>query len=120
VEGADLAIDLDVTPQVTNGSDMLHGGVMATLIDVVAGMALFRGEDIYERSATTEMQISYLDAARVGPVRAVAHVLRWGGRSAVVRVEVHDLGADNLYVATSTVTFAVKRRDKRNQPTTPA
>ena len=111
VEGADLVIDLDVTPEVMNGSGMLHGGVMATLIDVVAGTALFRGDDIYERSSTTEMQISFLDAARVGPVRAVAHVLRWGGRTAVVRVEVHDIGAEDLHVATATLTFAVKRRE---------
>lgn len=118
-EDADLAIDLDVTPEVMNGSGMLHGGVMATLIDMVAGMALFRGADIYERSSTTEMGISYLDPARVGPVRAVAKVLRWGGRSAVVRVDVHDIGADNLYVATSTLTFAVKRRDSPHSPPSP-
>jgi uncharacterized protein (TIGR00369 family) len=111
VEGADLAIDLDVTPEVMNGSGMLHGGVTATLIDVVAGTALFRGDDVYERSSTTEMQISFLDAARVGPVRAAAEVLRWGGRTAVVRVEVHDTGAENLHVATATLTFAVKRRE---------
>ena len=111
VDGADLAIDLDVTPEVMNGSGMLHGGFMATLIDVVAGTALFRGDDIYERSSTTEMQISFLDAARVGPVRAVAHVLRWGGRTAVVRVEAYDIGAENLHVATATLTFAVKRRE---------
>jgi hypothetical protein len=29
----------------------------------------------------------------------------------VVRVDVHDLGADNLYVATSTLTFSVTPRE---------
>jgi acyl-coenzyme A thioesterase PaaI-like protein len=76
---------------------------------MVAGMALLSGEDAYERSATSEMQISFLAGARVGPVRAVAHILRRGYRSAVVRVEVHDLGADGLHVATSTLTFSARK-----------
>jgi acyl-coenzyme A thioesterase PaaI-like protein len=53
------------------------------------------------------MQVSFLAGARVGPVRAVAHVLRRGRRSAVVRVDVYDLGADDLHVTTSTLTFSV-------------
>ena len=107
VEGADWAMELDVTPRVVNSSGVLQGGLMATLVDMVAGIALLRGEAAYERGSTSELQISYLDAARVGPVVARAHVLRRGHRSAVVRVEVHDRGADDLHVATATLTFAV-------------
>ena len=109
VEGADWAMELDVTPRVVNSSGVLQGGLMATLVDMVAGIALLRGEAAYERGSTSELQISYLDAARVGPVVARAHVLRRGHRSAVVRVEVHDRGADDLHVATATLTFAVRR-----------
>lgn len=109
VEGADWALELDVTPRVVNSSGVLQGGLMATLVDMVAGIALLRGVDPYGQGSTSELQISYLDAARVGPVVARAHVLRRGGRSAVVRVEVHDRGADDLHVATATLTFAVRR-----------
>jgi uncharacterized protein (TIGR00369 family) len=107
VEGADWAMELDVTPKVINSSGVLQGGLMATLVDMVAGIALLRGEAPYQRGSTSELQISYLDGARVGPVLARAHVLRRGRRSAVVRVEVHDRGADDLHVATATLTFAV-------------
>jgi uncharacterized protein (TIGR00369 family) len=110
VEGADLALEMDVTPKVVNGSGAIQGGVLATLIDVVAGLSLTRGEHAYMRIGTSEMQISFLDGARIGPARAVAHILRRGGRNAVVRVDVHDLGADNLFVATATLTFSVKLR----------
>jgi uncharacterized protein (TIGR00369 family) len=111
VEGADLAFEVDVTSRVVNGSGSIQGGVLATLIDVLAGLSLSRGDHGYVRAATSEMQISFLAGARIGPARAVAHVLRRGRRSAVVRVDVHDIGADNLYVATATLTFSVKLRE---------
>jgi uncharacterized protein (TIGR00369 family) len=111
VDGADWAMEMEVTPRVVNSSGVLQGGLLATLIDMVAGVSLQRGEKAYLRNATSEMQVSFLAGARVGPVRAVAHILRRGRRSAVVRVDVHDLGADNLYVATSTLTFAVTPRE---------
>jgi len=109
-DGADWAMEMDITPVVRNSSGALQGGMLATLIDMVAGMALVFREDGYEHAATSEMHISYLAGARIGPVRAAAHVLRRDGRSAVVRVDVHDVGADELYVAAATVTFAVTLR----------
>jgi uncharacterized protein (TIGR00369 family) len=101
-------MEMAVTPRVVNSSGALQGGLLATLIDMVAGMSLLHGDGAYLRSSTSEMQISFLDGARVGPVRAVARVLRRGRRSAVVRVDVHDIGAGDLYVAAATLTFAVK------------
>ena len=61
VEGADWAMEMDVTPRVVNSSGVLQGGLMATLVDMVAGVALLRGEAPYERGSTSELQISYLD-----------------------------------------------------------
>jgi len=108
VEGADWAMVMAVTPRVVNSSGALQGGLLATLIDMVAGVSLLRGDRGYLRSATSEMQVSFLAGARVGPVRAEARILRGGYRSAVVRVDVYDEGADDLYVATATLSFAVK------------
>ncbi len=111
VEGADWAIEMAVTPRVVNSSGVLQGGLLATLVDMVAGTALVRGRDPYVRSATTEMHISFLEAARQGPVVATAHVLRRGRRTAVVRVDVRDRSAEGILVATATLTFAVKRAE---------
>jgi acyl-coenzyme A thioesterase PaaI-like protein len=90
---------------------------------MVAGTALLRGEEPYLRGATSELQISFLAGARVGPVLATARVLRRGQRSAVVRVEVCDAGADDLHVATATLTFAVtgmaERSHRRDQGQNP-
>jgi uncharacterized protein (TIGR00369 family) len=108
VAGADWAMEMEVTPLVVNSSGALQGGLLATLVDMVAGTALVRGEGAYARTATSEMQISFLAGARVGPVLATAQVLRRGRRSAVVRVDVRDRGAGNLHVAAATLTFAAR------------
>jgi uncharacterized protein (TIGR00369 family) len=84
---------------------------MATLADMAAGSALMRGEHAYASCTTSELHISYLDGARAGPVRASAHVLRRGKRKAVVRVEIVDHGAADLFVATATLSFSVRRAE---------
>jgi uncharacterized protein (TIGR00369 family) len=109
VPGADGALEMEVTPRVVNSSGALQGGLLATLCDMVAGTALLRGDEAYERSATSELHVSFLEGARHGPVRATAHVLRRGGRTAVVRVDVTDRGAGDQLVAVATLTFAVRR-----------
>lgn len=105
VEGADWAMELDVTPRVVNSSGMLHGGLLTAMVDLTAGSALLRGRDPYGTVSTTEMQVSFLEAVGAGTVRAVAHVLRRGRHSAVVRV---DVTAGDQLVAAATLTFAVR------------
>lgn len=78
VDGADWAMEMEVTPRVVNSSGVLQGGLLATLIDMVAGVSLQRGEKAYLRNATSEMQVSFLAGARVGPVRAGSpHLAPW-------------------------------------------
>ena len=108
VEGADWASTMEVTPRVVNSSGALQGGLLATLIDIMAGTALLHGPDGYDQTTTMDMHVTYHAGARIGPVLATAHVLRRGGRSASVRVEVIDLGADRLPVATGMLTFAAR------------
>jgi len=112
-EGADWAMEMEITPRVVNSLGALQGGLLATLIDSVGGMALLEGGLTGPRAVTSEMQVSFLAGARVGPVRAVAHVVHRGRRSAVVRVDVHDIGAGDLHVATGTLRFAFTGGDGR-------
>ena len=106
-EGADWAMEMEITPRVVNTLGALQGGLLATLIDSVGGMALLDGGLTGPRHVTSELQVSFLAAAKVGPVRAVAHILHRGGKGAVVRVDVRDVGADDLFVATGTLRFAL-------------
>lgn len=104
-DGADVAMTLPITPRVTNPRGGLQGGLLATLIDVVAGRAA--GETLGDEQsvATADMNIHYLSAVTAGPAYAWARVLRRGRSLVVVHVEVRDQGRDVL-AAVATLSFA--------------
>jgi acyl-coenzyme A thioesterase PaaI-like protein len=108
LEGADWASELQITPRVCNSSGVLQGGLLATMMDIAAGNALLHGPEPYDQTTTMDLHVSYHAGVRVGPARFAAFVLRRGGRSASVRVEVHDLGAGALHCATGLLTFAAR------------
>ncbi|MCU1587704.1 MAG: phenylacetic acid degradation-like protein [Frankiales bacterium] len=106
VEGADLAMDLPLAPHLTNARGGLQGGLIATLIDIVAGRVALEGLPSLQSIATSDLTVHYLAPVVVGPARAAARVLRRGSRSVVLHVEVHDVGTGKL-AAVSTIAFAV-------------
>jgi uncharacterized protein (TIGR00369 family) len=106
VEGADLAMDLPLGPHLTNARGGLQGGLIATLIDIVAGRVALQGLPSLQSIATSDLTVHYLAPVVVGPARATAKVLRRGSRSVVLHVEVHDVGTGKL-AAVSTIAFAV-------------
>jgi uncharacterized protein (TIGR00369 family) len=75
-----------------NQGGTVHGGAIATLVDVAMGAAVFAGTDDDERPVTIEMKLNYLEAGEAGPLRAEASVRRRGSRFTVLEVEVtqHD------------------------------
>ncbi len=105
-EGADLAMTLPVTPRVTNTRGGLQGGLIATLIDIVAGRAAALALPDDDSAATADMNVRFLSAVTVGPAHAVARVLRRGKSLIVVEVEVRDEGRDVL-AAVATLSFVV-------------
>jgi len=106
----ELAMELDVTPRILNSSDVVQGGLLATLADIVAGSLLMRNFKPGIRYTTSDLHISFLAPARRGPIRATAKLLRRGRRSAVVRVEMSDEGDGSRHVASATLTFATLAR----------
>ncbi|HEV7523382.1 MAG TPA: acyl-CoA thioesterase domain-containing protein [Acidimicrobiia bacterium] len=84
--GAD-AVEIDLAPELRNPWGILHGGVVATLVDVAAEHATGGG-------LTTDVVLHYLAPNRVGPVRAHARLLGERSDGRVLRVEVRDEGAD--------------------------
>lgn len=55
---------------------------------------------------TSSVALSYLSAATVGPVRAVAIALRVGKQQGVAEVRVYDAGRENRLVATALLTLS--------------
>ncbi len=105
VEGSDLAVELDVDDRVRNPRGALQGGLVATLVDVVAGRAVLVGGP-RDGVATADLSIHFLRGLTEGPARAVATVVRRGRRTAVVTVDVLDMGTGAL-CAVATVAFSV-------------
>jgi uncharacterized protein (TIGR00369 family) len=89
VDGAGLALEVDVDDTMTGPRGALQGGLLATLADIVGGRMAMAGLDEGSIVVTSDMTIHYL-----GPVKttahAVGHILRRGRRAVVVRVEVYD------------------------------
>ena len=97
---------------------ILHGGVIASVLDVAAGMvcvsnALTRHESISEadlrqrlsRMGTIDMRVDYLRPGRGERFTATSSLLRAGNKVAVARVELHNQQGD--YIATATATYLI-------------
>jgi acyl-coenzyme A thioesterase PaaI-like protein len=104
---------LELDDRLRNPWGILHGGGLAVLADVAACRA------VADRTppgptgpvAATDMVLHFLRPTRVGPVEARCQVLGGGGGGggaggsgrALVRVAVHDLGADDRLVTLGSV-----------------
>jgi uncharacterized protein (TIGR00369 family) len=101
-----------VETQALNAANVLHGGTMATVLDLAAYLALLPelGED--EEATTHTFSASYLAGATAGErveahAEAHASVLRRGRHIAFVTSE---LGTVSKPLATALVTKSIRRR----------
>ena len=98
-----------VTDPLVNNSQMLHGGLVATSLDVAAAYAIFPTLEDHEVVLTNSLSISYLRPAPVGSVViARAEVLRRGRATAFLRSEV---SIEGRTIATAQVVKAIVDRE---------
>ena len=100
----DHVVELDISDDIRGPTGAVHGGLVASLVDRAGAYAVHR--DSGRAVATSSVALSYLAAARAGPLRAVATNLRIGGRQGVVEVRVFDTGGDDVMVATALLTLS--------------
>lgn len=77
----------------------VHGGVLATLADIVAGLGVIGSMDREDWTATTELNISYLRRFKRPPLQAEARALHRGLRTQVWEVEISDGAGRRMAVA---------------------
>ncbi|MDP9331933.1 MAG: hypothetical protein M3Q30_01280 [Actinomycetota bacterium] len=82
----DHAVEIDLAVELRNPWGILHGGVVATLVDLAAEHATGGG-------STTDVVLHFLAPNRVGPVRASARELGRRTDGHLLRIEVRDEGA---------------------------
>lgn len=93
----------------TRFPDVMHGGAISTLIDAAAATCsstLQRAGDEWSGLVTTDLNVSYLNAAR-SDVVAEAYAVRSGRTIAFIQVDVHD--AAGTHVASGRVTYLILR-----------
>jgi uncharacterized protein (TIGR00369 family) len=99
------AVELDLTDVVRNSMGTVQGGMLALVSELAAESAT--AAQVGARARVLDLSLDYVHTAKVGPVRAVAEVVRLDGRTARLRVEVHDAGAERLSVIAHATAAAV-------------
>jgi uncharacterized protein (TIGR00369 family) len=97
---ATLAVD--VRHDLTQNAGLVHGGVIASLIDTATAFAILSLLAPNESVTTVDLTISYLRPVMTGRLRATATVVRAGRRLFVVSAEVLDENEKLVSTALST------------------
>ena len=104
LETGEADVTLELTPQLRNRGQKLHGGAIFSLVDIAMGLACSSTHGFDQQSATIECKINYIRAVAEGEVLCRAKVIHPGRRTLVVEADV--IQSDKL-VAKAQGTFAV-------------
>ena len=96
-------VTLDAGEEHLNPHGTVHGGVLATMIDVAMGTAVATTGG--QSPVTVSLTVTYLEPGRPGRLQATARVRKRGKRLIVVEAEVVQ---DDDVVADALATFSVK------------
>ena len=105
VADGECTLVLPYKPELSRGDNLIHGGVIAALIDKAGTAAAWSYRDIGPdaRGATVALNVNYLSGADRCTLTAKAHVVRRGGSITVADVAVENPSAE--LVARGTVTY---------------
>ncbi|MGR3760378.1 PaaI family thioesterase [Roseobacteraceae bacterium NS-SX3] len=103
-------VTLDLEPQHLNRNGLLHGGMVATLLDVVCGntASQFFDPDSHPPLVTVSLNLSYVSAAKGGRVTARARPA--GGGRSIAYVQGELLAGDGRVIATASGIFKRMRK----------
>ena len=88
-----------------NASGTVHGGVVATLIDVAMAEALNTMTEEDEQPFTIEVKVNYMEPVQQGTLNATAQVRKGSKRATIVEAEVVHEDSDEV-VALASGTYA--------------
>ena len=100
---------LPFKPELSRGDELIHGGVIAALIDKAGTAAAWSYADIGAdaRGATIALSVNYLSGAASCDLIAEGRVVRRGGTITVADVEVKSAAGD--LIAKGPVTYKLSR-----------
>ena len=106
IDGESLVVTIE--PHHLNAGGIVHGGLIATMLDHSGGMPLHMNE--LDPWVTLNMNVNYLGMGKLGDtLRTTTKIIRKGASVAVVNVEMHN--QNNKLIATATTTYkSIKRK----------
>jgi len=96
---------LDLEPHHLNPGGIVHGGVLATLLDACIGLALRTKLGMDAEHVTIKLDVNYLAPARTGVLMGRGKAVQTGRRVSYGEAEIS--GEDGTLVAKGTATFLV-------------
>ena len=102
VEPGDATLSLQIRDDFKQNAGVVHGGVIASLIDSATAFAIVPLLKADERTTTVDLTISYLRPLVAGGMVARAKVLRAGQRLIVVSADLVDDAGNLAATALST------------------
>lgn len=87
-----VTVGFALLPELMNGANVLHGGVIATVADEAAWQALIHVYKSKRPMTTTELKVNYLRPIAGKSMTARAYVVRAGKTLGVTRVDLFDSG----------------------------
>jgi uncharacterized protein (TIGR00369 family) len=90
------------------GGSIVHGGLVATLLDTAMGYACRNQLDEHEGFLTADLRVEFFRAARPGTLRAVGRVVHRTRRAAFCAADLSD--ADGALLASARCTQIVRAR----------
>jgi uncharacterized protein (TIGR00369 family) len=102
-----VAVRMPFRPEITTYGDVVHGGAIASLIDVAATAAVWNGADPdkMHRGTTVGFTVNYLKAGRGKDLVAEGRVINRGKSLSVCEVKVFGAGEEETLVASALVTY---------------
>jgi uncharacterized protein (TIGR00369 family) len=85
-----VSVGLDLEPHHLNPGGIIHGGVIASLLDIAIGLSLRTQLPIEFAHVTTQLNISYLKPCREGRVVATGQAIHQGRRTGYGEAELRD------------------------------
>lgn len=107
MENGEASGDLKLERQHLNTAGILHGGVLCTIADTLCGAAVLSQLEKGWYGVTTSFNISFIQKAGGGHVKAVAKALHVGGRTAQAECS---LWSADVLIARASASFLLVAR----------
>jgi uncharacterized protein (TIGR00369 family) len=96
VEDNQTEVRIPVTPFLMNRAQVVHGGVICTLMDEAIGWAVYNNLEEGKRAVTAELKINFLAPASSGTITGRGRVIRQGKNLVTGEGDLFDQAGNHL------------------------